>query len=108
MEIDSWKRLGRVTAPKSALRGVRLPFSEATVMGSSSESRIMSFSSPSTIVPSSLSKTFSLLEWATVHTRACGTRNSHGLSGSVTPIQNWAIRLGMTTIRPACPPRITT
>jgi hypothetical protein len=33
VEIDSWKRLGRVTAPKSALRGVRLPFSEATVMG---------------------------------------------------------------------------
>jgi hypothetical protein len=30
------------------------------------------------------------------------------LSGSVTPIQSWAVRLGMTTIRPSCPPRITT
>jgi hypothetical protein len=26
----------------------------------------------------------------------------------VTPIQNWEVRLGMTTIRPACPPRIPT
>jgi hypothetical protein len=26
----------------------------------------------------------------------------------VTPIQNWEVRLGMTTTRPACPPRIPT
>jgi hypothetical protein len=26
----------------------------------------------------------------------------------VTPIQNWEVGLGMTTTRPACPPRIPT
>jgi hypothetical protein len=32
----------------------------------------------------------------------------NGTSCYVTPIQNWEVRLGMTTTRPACPPKTLT
>jgi hypothetical protein len=50
-----------------------------------------------------------MLEWATVHILGVKAVRSVIVGHDTShPYKNREVRLGMTTIRPACPPRITT